>query len=42
MIDGHGRGYRVRLVFADGSAATAELAVEVMGDGPCIAAEIPF
>lgn len=42
VIDGHGRGYQVRLVFADGSAATIELAVEVIGNDPCIATEIPL
>ncbi|MFY1672791.1 hypothetical protein ACN27G_35220 [Plantactinospora sp. WMMB334] len=42
VIDGHGRGYRVRLVFAGGSAAEVELAVEVIADDPCIATEIPF
>lgn len=42
VTDGHGRGYRVRLVFAGGSAAEVELAVEVIADDPCIATEIPF
>jgi len=42
VIDGHGRGYRVRLLFADSSAAEVDLAVEVIGDGPCIATEIPI
>ncbi|MDZ5447731.1 hypothetical protein U2F26_34350 [Micromonospora sp. 4G57] len=42
VIDGHGRGYQVRLVFAEGSATTVELAVEVIADDPCIATEIPF
>jgi hypothetical protein len=42
-VDGHGRGYQVRLVFAAGPAANVELAVEEMADrDPCIATEIPF
>lgn len=42
VTDGHGTSYRVRLVFADGSAATVELAVEVIADEPCVATDIPF
>lgn len=42
VTDGHGRGYQVRLVFADRSTAKVELAVEVIADDPCIATEIPF
>lgn len=40
--DGHGRTYRVRLTFANGSTATSDLAVEVIANEPCIATEIPF
>jgi hypothetical protein len=32
----------VRLLFADSSAAEVDLAVEVIGDRPCIATEIPI
>jgi hypothetical protein len=42
VIDGHGRSYQVRLVFTDGSTVNVELAVEVIGNDPCIATEIPF
>jgi hypothetical protein len=42
VTDGHGTGYQVRLVFADGSAETVELAVEVIAGDPCIATEIPL
>jgi hypothetical protein len=42
VIDGHGTGYVVRLVFADRSSADVELVVEVIGGGPCIATSIPF
>ncbi|MEJ3747460.1 hypothetical protein WEI85_29755 [Actinomycetes bacterium KLBMP 9797] len=42
VIDGHGKGYQVRLVFTDGSATDVELAVEVIADDPCVAMEIPF
>jgi hypothetical protein len=42
-IDGHGRGYQVRLVLTAGSTADVELAVEEMADrDPCIATEILF
>ena len=41
-VDGHGRTYHVRLRFADGSTATSDLAVEMIGNEPCIATEIPF
>lgn len=41
-IDGHGRGYQVRLVFADGSTADVQLAVEVIADDPCIATAMSF
>lgn len=41
-VDGHGRNYRVRLTFADGSTATSDLAVEVIGNDPCIVTEVPF
>ncbi|GAA4474644.1 hypothetical protein [Phytohabitans houttuyneae] len=42
VIDGHGTGYLVRMLFADGSTADVELVVEVIGDDPCIATSIPF
>ncbi|WP_319463599.1 hypothetical protein [Micromonospora sp. RTP1Z1] len=42
VTDGHGRGYQVRLVFADRSTAKVEMAVEVIADDPCIATEIRF
>jgi hypothetical protein len=42
VMDGHGRNYLVRLTFTDGSTATSDLAVEVIGNEPCIATEIPF
>ncbi|MEJ3749076.1 hypothetical protein WEI85_38155 [Actinomycetes bacterium KLBMP 9797] len=42
VIDGHGKGYQVRLVFTDGSTTDVELAVEVIAGEPCIATEIPF
>ena len=42
IVDGGGRRYRAHLSFADGSQAEADLAVESIGDIPCIATEIPF
>jgi hypothetical protein len=41
-VDGHGRNYHVRLTFADGSTATSDLALEVIGNDPCIVTKIPF
>ncbi|GAA4729430.1 hypothetical protein [Phytohabitans rumicis] len=42
MMEGHGKGYEVLLVFADRSTATVELAVEVIADDPCIATQVLF
>ncbi|MDG4828128.1 hypothetical protein O7627_02265 [Solwaraspora sp. WMMD1047] len=42
VTDGHGTGYLARLTFADGSAADIELAVEVIGDHPCVATSVPI
>lgn len=42
VVDGHGRGYRVRFTFVDGSTAASDLAVEVIANDPCIATEVPF
>lgn len=42
VVDGHGRAYRVRLTFTDGSTGISDLVVEVMANEPCIGTEIPF
>lgn len=40
VMEGHGKGYEIRLMFVDGSAATVEMAVEVIGGDPCIATDL--
>ena len=42
MVDGRGRGHRVRLKFAGQAPAEVETAVEVIGEQPRITTEIPL
>jgi hypothetical protein len=42
VIDGHGWGCRVRLLFANGSTAEVDMVVEVIGNRPCIATKFPI